>query len=326
MSSLAFIILQMKFKFTQNYFPKPLLNDLHALQRGNSCCDTRLVSDLGEIWIHRAALQIYGEAIWWTSLLTEPGLNVVLLPGVSQVELHSFVDTIYGRYQEEAEVRAKACRAPPSVLLQAEHKEDIETVVFEQIGSGSGTQAAAGGLVTPPFRGDEPFNGFTDQEIAIAVRRLKGPSSTSEPVLADVIVKKLAYKRDKKHEMINKELDDRSDWPPLSPDDPKPILGSSSENLDSREQVVIMKTDMTKTKAFESLSVTVSPSHSTAAVCLNPPVQGPGRNSTNLMMNSPTKSFSTAQASPCSSVNTCRFVSCDTLNGADDGDVDNVDR
>ena len=156
-----------------------------------------------------------------------------------------------------------------------------------------------------------------------------------ESVLADVIVKKLANKRDKKHEMINKELDDRSDWPPLSPDDPKPILGSSSENLDSQDQVVIMKTDMTKTKAFESLlstpgsaslSATSSPSHSAAAVCLNPPVQGPGRNSTNLMMNSPTKSFSTAQASPCSSVNTCRFVSCDTLNGTDDGDVDNVDR
>ena len=49
--------------------------------------------------------------------------------------------------QLEAEVRAKACRAPPSVLLKAEQKEDIETVVFEQIGSG-GTWAA-GGLVTP---------------------------------------------------------------------------------------------------------------------------------------------------------------------------------
>ena len=144
MSSLAVIILQMKFKFT---LPKAYLDDLHALQRGNS--DTRIISDIGEILIHRAALQIYGEAIWWTSLLTEPGLNVVLLPGVSQVELHSFVDTIYGRYQEEAEVRAKACRAPPSVLLQAEHKEDIETVVFEQIGSGPGATWAAGGLVTP---------------------------------------------------------------------------------------------------------------------------------------------------------------------------------
>ena len=156
-----------------------------------------------------------------------------------------------------------------------------------------------------------------------------------ESVVADVVVKKLANKRDKKHELINKELDDRSDWPPLSPDDPRPILGSSSEHLDGQDQVVIMKTDMTKTKAFESLLSTpgsaslsspASPSHSAAAICLNPPLQGPGRNSTNLMMNSPTKSFTTAQASPCSSVNTCKFVSCDTLNGADDGDIDNVDR
>ena len=51
--------------------------------------------------------------------------------------------------QLEAEVRAKACRAPPSVLLKAEQKEDIETVVFEQIGSGPGATWAAGGLVTP---------------------------------------------------------------------------------------------------------------------------------------------------------------------------------
>ena len=41
-SSLAFIILQMKFKFC---LLKPLLNYLHALQKGNSC-DTRLISDL----------------------------------------------------------------------------------------------------------------------------------------------------------------------------------------------------------------------------------------------------------------------------------------
>ena len=58
MSSLAVIILQMKFKFT---LPKAYLDDLHALQRGNS--DTRIISDIGEILIHRAALQIYGEAI-----------------------------------------------------------------------------------------------------------------------------------------------------------------------------------------------------------------------------------------------------------------------
>ena len=60
-------------------------------------------------------------------------------------------------------------------------KEDIETVAFEQIGSGSGTWAAAGGLVTPTYRRNEPCNCFTDQEIAIAVRRLKGPSATCEP-------------------------------------------------------------------------------------------------------------------------------------------------
>ena len=40
--------------------------------------------------------------------------------------------------------------------------------------------AAAGGLVTPPYRGDEPFIRFTDQEIAIAVRGLKSPSATCE--------------------------------------------------------------------------------------------------------------------------------------------------
>ena len=52
-------------------------------------------------------------------------------------------------------------------------KEDIETVAFEQIGSGSGTWAAAGGLVTPTYRRNEPFNCFTDQEIATRAGQLQ---------------------------------------------------------------------------------------------------------------------------------------------------------
>ena len=59
-----------------------------------------------------------------------------------------------------------------------------------------------------------------------------GCSLISEMVLADVLVKKVAIKKNKKHELINKELDYRNDWPPVSPDNP--ILESSSTILDGQ--------------------------------------------------------------------------------------------
>ena len=78
-----------------------------------------------------------------------------------------------------------------------------------------------------------------------------GCSLLSEMVLADVLVKKLAIRKNKKHELINKELDYRSDWPPVSPENP--IIEISSTIIDgegSKEgsmRVVITKPEKENT-------------------------------------------------------------------------------
>ena len=84
-------------------------------------------------------------------------------------------------------------------------------------------------------------------------------SILSESLLADKLVKKLAVRKRKKHELIDTELDNRSDWPPVSAENP--ILETSSGHLDGQSsnegsmKVVITKKDETKSKenAFESL-------------------------------------------------------------------------
>ena len=95
--------------------------------------------------------------------------------------------------------------------------------------------------------------------------------------------------------------------------------------------MVIMKADKAKTQhLFDSLlstpgSSVSSPGHTAAAVCLNPPSQGPERSGggrQEIVMASPSKSFTTAQASPNSSMGTAKFASCATLGEDEEGQVD----
>ena len=157
-----------------------------------------------------------------------------------------------------------------------------------------------------------------------------------EMFLADVVVRRLARSQHKKHEVLSRELEARPDWPPLSPEcqqveAPVKVEGSG-ENLESK--VVIMETEAAKPKeaVFDSLFQTpgsttdsASPSHSAAAIILNPPATTPRKTNrcSEVALASPSRSFTTAQASPASSSSmTGRFVSCDTLDCADSPPAD----
>jgi len=151
-----------------------------------------------------------------------------------------------------------------------------------------------------------------------------------EMVLSDVVVSKLARSNHKKHEQINKELDGRPDWPPLSTD----MVEQKATHLDDEvedQQVFIMGTDIARptNQAFDSLFstpvATDSSSHSAAAISLNPPTATPKRQagSSELMLSSPCKSFSTAQDSPSSSNSTTgKFVSCDRISISSEPEAD----
>ena len=52
-----------------------------------------LILDFGDFWIHRSALL----SAWWASLLKESCSDVVILPGVTQVEVDKFILTVYGQ-------------------------------------------------------------------------------------------------------------------------------------------------------------------------------------------------------------------------------------
>jgi len=157
----------------------------------------------------------------------------------------------------------------------------------------------------------------------------------TESVLANIVVKRMVSGNKKKHELIDRELDSRRDWPPLSPDTPDltPKGSGSSESIDGQGRVLIMKSDKAESKdrAFESLlstpgSTKDTPSHVAAAVCLNPPIQSNRNQRVDMLMASP-KSFTTAHSSPSmstfsSSSNTCKFVSCNTLDGQEEVEID----
>ena len=72
-----------------------------------------------------------------------------------------------------------------------------------------------------------------------------GCSLLSEMVLADIFVKKLAIRKNRKHELINKELDYRSDWPPVSPENPiletSSTIGDGQGSKEGSMKVVITK-------------------------------------------------------------------------------------
>jgi len=154
-----------------------------------------------------------------------------------------------------------------------------------------------------------------------------------EMVLSDLVVSKLARSNDKKHEKINKELDTRPDWPPLSTDMERVEVEATQVNDQVEGQVFIMGTDVARptNQAFDSLFstpvATDSSSHSAAAISLNPPTATPKRHAggggSELMLSSPCKSFSTAQASPTSSNSTVgKFVSCDRIDSSSDPEAD----
>ena len=75
-------------------FPKSLLGHLPQRNTATVLCDVKIVFDQGEVWIHRTVLQIW--RVWWSSLLQDSSTNVVLLPGVSKVEVEQFLWNVYG--------------------------------------------------------------------------------------------------------------------------------------------------------------------------------------------------------------------------------------
>ena len=50
--------------------------------------------DFGVLWTHSSALFLYGKLVW-VNLLRESSSNIVMLPGVYQVEVETFILEIY---------------------------------------------------------------------------------------------------------------------------------------------------------------------------------------------------------------------------------------
>ena len=67
------------------------------VQKAYIRCDLKVVFDFGDLWIHRSALLLSGKSVWWASLLKESCSDVVILPGVTQVEVDKFILTVYGQ-------------------------------------------------------------------------------------------------------------------------------------------------------------------------------------------------------------------------------------
>ena len=89
--------LQMYYTLSTINFTKKLLSNIHGLQRDNVLCDLKIVCDNGEVWIHRPALE--SRKVCWCSLLRDSATNVVLLPGISKLEVEKFVGNIYGEFK-----------------------------------------------------------------------------------------------------------------------------------------------------------------------------------------------------------------------------------
>ena len=79
--------LQMNYKLSRNNFPKPLIGNLP--QRNTILCDLKIVSDHGEVWIF-CKCGVFGGQV-----LQDSSTNIVLLPGVSKVEMEEFLGKIY---------------------------------------------------------------------------------------------------------------------------------------------------------------------------------------------------------------------------------------
>lgn len=162
-------------------------------------------------------------------------------------------------------------------------------------------------------------------------------SLSCEMFISDKLLAQHVRSKPKKHSLINQELDRQHDWPPLSPDHTnfdRTRTVSSDNIVKMTDQVKIVdQAGVSPDQAFDSLfstpvSSSQSPSHSVAAVVLNPPspvtprragAGAGGKVRGDMMLASPSKSYATAQSSPASSsVNTCNFLSCDTLDAVED--------
>ena len=99
--------LQMYYTLSTINFTKKLLSNIHGLQRDNVLCDLKIVCDNGEVWIHRPALE--SRKVWWCSLLRDSATNVVLLPGVSKLEVENFIGNIYGFHEIDIAASGGKC-------------------------------------------------------------------------------------------------------------------------------------------------------------------------------------------------------------------------
>ena len=88
--------MQMNYNLSRLNFPNTLLDDLHGLQREDVLCDLQLICDNGDVWIHRAVLEVWN--LWWCCLLKDSTTNVILLPGFSILEVEKFVGKNYGEF------------------------------------------------------------------------------------------------------------------------------------------------------------------------------------------------------------------------------------
>ena len=111
-----------------------LLSELSCLQQQGAVCDTRLVTDSG----HSAAVHwplLAKRGVWWAELARHtscPGHapdTVVLLQGVTQLQLQQFVEELYA-----GTTQAQATIIPIISNRQIYVKDDIKNDVDAHIG------------------------------------------------------------------------------------------------------------------------------------------------------------------------------------------------
>ena len=67
-----------------------------SVLRELSAQDEVFLERSSDIRIHRAVLEVW--KLWWCCLLRDSTTNVILLPGVSMLEVEKFVGKIYGEF------------------------------------------------------------------------------------------------------------------------------------------------------------------------------------------------------------------------------------
>ena len=75
-------------------FSNSLFDQILQIQKADICCDLKVVLDFGVLWTHTSALFLY-EKLVRVNLLRQSCSNIVMLPGVYQVEVETFILKIY---------------------------------------------------------------------------------------------------------------------------------------------------------------------------------------------------------------------------------------